>query len=242
MTLPPPKTSSVELESGRGVRSAPVLPPGALAGFIVAILAVAAIALFTYRALLAQSAGATRVTQTLDTIQQLETLKSNLIDAETGQRGFLLTGEESYLDPYTSGRTALTGAFAALRRQFQGDALQERRTDALEQLANERMAIIAETLSLRRAGDAAGALSGGAFRTRQGRDGSHSCPRRRNGKQRARSLDGATTRVAAGGRLLITNYVGRIGSSADPDIRGRCHVVPPVPPARKGDVDSGGTK
>ena len=151
--------SSTSQRSGSGARSAPLLPPGTLAGFVLAILAVASIALFTYRALLAQSGGATRITQTLETIQQLEALQSNLIDAETGRRGFLLSGEESYLEPYTIGRNALAGAFTALRRQFQDDPLQQRRTDALEQVANERMAIIAETLALRRARDAAGALS-----------------------------------------------------------------------------------
>ena len=33
--------------------------------------------------------------------QQLEALLSSVKDAETGQRGFLLTGEERYLEPYT---------------------------------------------------------------------------------------------------------------------------------------------
>jgi CHASE3 domain sensor protein len=145
--------------AGRGARSSPLLPPGTLFGFIVAVLAVALIAIFTYRSVMTQSIAATRVTQTLNAIQQLEALLSNLKDAETGQRGFLLTGEEPYLEPYTNGRAALSGAFATLRQQLADDPSQQRRTDALEQLAAERIAIIDETIVLRRAGNTAGALS-----------------------------------------------------------------------------------
>ncbi len=145
--------------AGRGARSSPLLPPGTLFGFIVAVLAVALIAIFTYRSVMTQSIAATRVTQTLNAIQQLEALLSNLKDAETGQRGFLLTGEEPYLEPYTNGRAALSGAFVTLRQQLADDPSQQRRTDALEQLAAERIAIIDETIVLRRAGNTAGALS-----------------------------------------------------------------------------------
>ncbi|WP_198170496.1 CHASE3 domain-containing protein [Actinoplanes awajinensis] len=34
-------------------------------------------------------------------------MSSSLKDAETGQRGFLITGEQSYLDPYTQAKTDL---------------------------------------------------------------------------------------------------------------------------------------
>src|SRR5260370_41555621 len=36
-----------------------------------------------------------------DTVMGLDDVLSNLRDAETGQRGFLLTGDERYLEPYT---------------------------------------------------------------------------------------------------------------------------------------------
>src|SRR5262245_47743334 len=36
-----------------------------------------------------------------DAVAGLEEVLSNLRDAETGQRGYLLTGDERYLEPYT---------------------------------------------------------------------------------------------------------------------------------------------
>ena len=83
------------------------LPPATLAGFLVAVLAVALIAFFTYRAMQSREEAAARVTQTLGTIQALQDVLSNVKDAETGQRGFLLTGEERYLEPYTNARAEL---------------------------------------------------------------------------------------------------------------------------------------
>jgi signal transduction histidine kinase len=41
-------------------------------------------------------------------------LSQGIVDQETGQRGFLITGEDSYLDPYRTGGEAITRARAAL--------------------------------------------------------------------------------------------------------------------------------
>src|SRR5215217_7677722 len=85
------------------------LPLSSLAGFLVAVIAVAAIAVVTWRSLQSREDAAARVNHTLSVIERLEALSSSLKDAETGQRGFLLTGEERYLDPYTVARASLAG-------------------------------------------------------------------------------------------------------------------------------------
>ena len=41
-----------------------------------------------------------------------------ILDAETGLRGYLLTGEERYLAPYTSSAEAINGTMDELRRIF----------------------------------------------------------------------------------------------------------------------------
>ncbi len=45
----------------------------------------------------------------------VEALRTSLADQETGLRGFLLTGRESFLEPYESGRAALADHVAELR-------------------------------------------------------------------------------------------------------------------------------
>src|SRR5882724_3861840 len=87
------------------------LPPGPLLGFIVAVAAVAFIALLTYRTVQTRSIAALRVTRTLEVLEQLESILSLVKDAETGQRGFLLTGEDPYLEPNINAKAQLPEAF-----------------------------------------------------------------------------------------------------------------------------------
>ena len=85
---------SVGPPAGSGVRSRLPLPAGTMAGVAIALLAVALIALFTYRSLETREDAVLRFTHTLEVMAQLESLQSSLKDAETGQRGFLLTGSD----------------------------------------------------------------------------------------------------------------------------------------------------
>ena len=59
------------------------------------------------------------VQHTLEVISQVEQIMSLAKDAETGSRGFLITGENNYLEPYTVARRELP---AALDRYGAADA------------------------------------------------------------------------------------------------------------------------
>lgn len=48
----------------------------------------------------------------------LNKLMQNLLDAETGQRGYLLTGDETYLEPYTSSLDDINQNLDSLREMF----------------------------------------------------------------------------------------------------------------------------
>src|ERR1700712_3582622 len=91
----------------RGPHAGPPLPPKTFAGFALAFLAIILIGLFSYRSLENRASSSERVTHTLAVREQIATLLATLRDAETGQRGYLLTGVESYLDPYTKAQGAL---------------------------------------------------------------------------------------------------------------------------------------
>src|SRR5580765_2754613 len=77
-----------------GVRTRLPLPAGTLVGVVVALLAVAATAYFIYLSLQTRRVAADLVSHTLEVLQEVDGVLSTLKDAETGQRGFLLTGEE----------------------------------------------------------------------------------------------------------------------------------------------------
>ncbi len=141
------------------VRSSLPLPPKTLIGFLLAVVAVAIIALLSYQSLQTTTATAANLTQTIEVLGRLEGLLSTLKDAETGQRGFLLTGEESYLAPYTDAKDALPDEFKSMRALLANRPEQRRRLDALESLANLKMAELESTVAARRAGKPDAALA-----------------------------------------------------------------------------------
>ena len=145
--------------TARGPRGGLPLPPGTLAGFGLAILAVVLIAFFSYQSLQSSALTAARVTNTLGVLEQLDALLSTLKDAETGQRGFLLTGEESYLTPYTNAKAALDDELARTRARVGDSPGQLQRLDALTRFANDKLNELGETITLKRAGNAEGALA-----------------------------------------------------------------------------------
>ena len=141
------------------VHSGLPLPPKTLIGFLLAVAAVAIIALLSYQSLQATTASAANLTQTIEVLGRLESLLSTVIDAETGQRGFLLTGEESYLAPYTDAKDALPEEIKSMRALLVNRPEQRRRLDELESLTNLKMAELDSTVTLRRAGKPDAALA-----------------------------------------------------------------------------------
>lgn len=72
----------------------------------------------------------------------LDELTTSLVDQETGERGFLLTGKPEFLEPYTTGKRQSQALLARLQQLFAGDndtlAAIDRvqsRVDAWQQLA-----------------------------------------------------------------------------------------------------------
>ena len=136
-----------------------LLPPAPLAGFAAAVLAVVAMAYFSYEALQSYARASARVNHTHEVILQLHDVRSALQDAENGQQGYLLTGSETDLLPYTRARGVLDSALKGARTLTADNPLQQRRLDALGSLTAAAMAGMAETIALRRAGDVLGALA-----------------------------------------------------------------------------------
>jgi CheY-like chemotaxis protein len=140
-------------------RSRRFLPFGTLAGLFVATLAVGLIAFFSSQALRSREEAANRVTHTLQVIQHLQSVLSLAKDAETGQRGYMLSGEERYLAPHTNATAALPDELAALARLVADDPAQVERVDVLRRLAEAKLKELQETIDLRAAGETDRALA-----------------------------------------------------------------------------------
>jgi CHASE3 domain sensor protein len=77
----------------------------------------------------------------------------DLTDMETGQRGYLLTEDPSYLQPYTDAKGRIESDFAGLRTGLAKRAEPERSMESeLESLANSKQAEMDHSISLRQQG------------------------------------------------------------------------------------------
>ncbi len=151
-------------------RSKPIgtLPAKTLAGFVLAVLAIIAILFLSYRTLEERATAARRMTHTLSATHDFESLLALLTDAETGQRGFLLTGSEDYLAPYQKAVGEFPQLIDSTRAEFgPADTAQAQRLNTVERLATAKFAELKQTIDMRRAGQTEAALD--AVRTNQGR-------------------------------------------------------------------------
>jgi CHASE3 domain sensor protein len=77
----------------------------------------------------------------------------DLTDMETGQRGYLLTGNPSYLQPYTDAKGRIGGDFAGLRRGLANRVERERSMESqVESLAASKQAEMDRSINLRQQG------------------------------------------------------------------------------------------
>ena len=102
-------------------------------------------------------AGKARTHTTL-VINRGESLLSELKDAQTGQRGYLLTGDEAFLEPYVTVRDCISRHLEELNQLTQIHAAQHH-LDALAPLITNELAILANNIELRRQNDLASALA-----------------------------------------------------------------------------------
>jgi PAS domain S-box-containing protein len=144
------------------------LPRRLAAGYAVAIAALVINAIFTF-------ANLNLIRHTWDTLQAgrdfvrgIDDVLSNLRDAESGQRSYLLTGDLSYLEPYTRTNAVIDAAIARLQSLAGEDRA---RLGHLERVADEshtKLLELAETTAIRRDNGLEAAIA--AIKTNRGKD------------------------------------------------------------------------
>ena len=113
----------------------------------------------TRQTVVEQRRSAAAVNHAQETLERLQEMLFTIKDAETGQRGFLLTGEDEYLAPYQRAAGVIDQRVSELTRSMSGDPVQIRRLDEIRALLERKMAELGETIQLRRTTGLAAALS-----------------------------------------------------------------------------------
>jgi len=116
---------------------------GALAFFIIS----AAVSWYNVQTLRSNNE---RVVHSHEVIVGLSDLLSNIQDAETGQRGFLLTESERYLEPYTSALMAIPRRLETINAMISDNVSQRQRLGVLKSRIEGKLAELRETIDLRR--------------------------------------------------------------------------------------------
>jgi signal transduction histidine kinase/ActR/RegA family two-component response regulator len=80
-------------------------------------------------------------------------------DSESGQRGYLLTGEKSYLEPYRRAVAAIPGQLARIDSMTAPDDQLVQQINRIKDALSQKQAELAETIALYDQGDAAKALN-----------------------------------------------------------------------------------
>ncbi|MEP0919956.1 PAS domain S-box protein [Leptolyngbya sp. DQ-M1] len=121
------------------------------AGFSITLVLVLINGVISYRNIFRLVDNERLVRQSHQVIAVLEDTLSTLKDAETGQRGYLLTGQDQYLEPYNSAITRVSEQVQTLK-QLKTRTTQPQQIEVLEQAITAKLTELNQTIQLRRTG------------------------------------------------------------------------------------------
>ncbi|MFN6517818.1 MAG: methyl-accepting chemotaxis protein [Nostoc sp. CreGUA01] len=82
----------------------------------------------------------------------LKEIEKNLVDAETGQRGFIITNKSDYLQPYNNAINKVKDNIKELTNKVSDNEKQIQNLDGLENSVQEKFQELAETITLKQSG------------------------------------------------------------------------------------------
>jgi PAS domain S-box-containing protein len=119
-------------------------------GFALALACLALIGAVSYLSLGRLTDNASLVTYTHEVSNGFDRLLLATTEAESAQRGYIISGETSYLEAYDSAIGVVDSTFAELQRLVADNGAQQQRLTQLRMLLNERLALSDNRIELRR--------------------------------------------------------------------------------------------
>ena len=87
-------------------------------------------------------------------VHQVERVLGSTVNAETGERGYLISGKDNYLEPYTMARQELPGELTRLQSLTSDNPGQQGRVRDLLATVDRRMLVLERAIEMRRHGGA----------------------------------------------------------------------------------------
>lgn len=121
-----------------------------VASFGITLVVLIVNAAITYRNINRAIADNNRVSRSNELLAALEGTLSTLKDAETGQRGYLITGEENYLEPYYTATKSVNDYMQRLKELIADNPTQQQQITTLERKIPDKLEELNQTIVLRR--------------------------------------------------------------------------------------------
>jgi len=126
-------------------------------GYVPAVVGLVIISLASYSSVKHFIATAGSIEHNYHVINGIDDLVIDLLNVETGGRGYVITGDESYLAPYTLGNARVGDEIAALRKLTAANSFQQQNLKDVEALVAQRLESLKGTIDLQKGGDHEGA-------------------------------------------------------------------------------------
>lgn len=133
--------------------------PMLLIGFGLLAVAIVVNGAVTYRSIRALHDDSRSITHTHDVLAALDAVISLAKDAETGQRGYVITQEKPYLEPYAKASDDIGQQLDVVEKLTADDKFHQAEMPKLRQRWNEKQAELAAVIAKVDAGDADGAAA-----------------------------------------------------------------------------------
>ncbi|MBG6234837.1 signal transduction histidine kinase/DNA-binding response OmpR family regulator/CHASE3 domain sensor protein [Pedobacter sp. CAN_A7] len=100
----------------------------------------------------------TLVAESNEVLSGLDHVISSVKDAETGQRGFLLTGDKDFLGPYTGSRESAVTLLDELQQKTKNNAFHQKSLARMKVILQERLNILDRTIAVKSRGGNVGVI------------------------------------------------------------------------------------
>ena len=128
-------------------------------GFAFALICLGVIAVVSYVSVVRLNAHSASVAHSYRVLSGLEVLLAAVTDSETAERGYVITGDENYLEPYRQSAQIIDRQTKLLRGLTADDRSQQQRLDSVEPLVSNRLADLRTVIELRKSRGFAAAQS-----------------------------------------------------------------------------------
>jgi CheY-like chemotaxis protein/CHASE3 domain sensor protein len=121
-----------------------------LTGFIVSLLLVFTVFYFSYTSISNLQENEKAVARTLAVIKTSIVVQALLLDCETGQRGYIATGKEKFLEPYNKSVSLIPASLTDLRLLITDNPVQLQNLDSLTYFANLKTREVGSVIEIAR--------------------------------------------------------------------------------------------